>query len=333
MEYIIRHQFRDIIVGGKEFYVTSLFKNLYQSLVEKNPQHTFKIEVDQSYEDYGSGGIYSCMSLSIINPINNTYILISLFDNWKYHFMKHVGWEPKKMKQFFYAGGFNFLDYFNNKVNGKNNIDLEFPDNIESIYNCFFYNPYFDCCYNELEEIYNNRNKNEKIRKLFFRGWVWDFRKLMTENIEREDIVIKDKLQGHNQNLNYLDYLNEMNEYVAGLGLPGATESCNRDIECFAIGVPVLRPHLQINYPDPLIPNFHYVNVYHHCDYSSMGHPKYISYSDYQKNLEYTWDMVKNNDEYLNFVSQNARKWFVDNCTMEKNINLLLNKINLELLN
>ena len=332
MEYIVRHHFRDMIIGGKEYYVTSLFKKLYQSLVEKNPQHTFKIEVDVSYEKYGQGSIYSCMSFSIINPLNGTYILVSLFDNWKYHFMKHLGWEPKKMKQFFYAGGFNFLDYFNNKSIGTNNHDLEFPNGIENIYKCFFYNPYFDCCYEQLEEIYDNRNKNEKIRKLFFRGWLWDFRKLMIGNIKRDDILIIDKLKD-NQNLNYIDYLKEMSTYVAGLGLPGATESCNRDIECFAIGVPVLRPHLQINYPNPLIPNFHYVNVYHYCDYSSMGHAKYLSYSDYQKNLEYNWDMVKNNDEYLDFVSKNARKWFVDNCTSEKNVKLLLDTIDLELLN
>ena len=171
---------------------------------------------------------------------------------------------------------------------------------------------------------------NESIKSIQFLTSQYKRKRIDTENYIK---LIHENLSQLTTERNYLDYLNEMNEYVAGLGLPGATESCNRDIECFAIGVPVLRPHLQINYPDPLIPNFHYVNVYHHCDYSSMGHPKYISYSDYQKNLEYTWDMVKNNDEYLNFVSQNARKWFVDNCTMEKNINLLLNKINLELLN
>jgi hypothetical protein len=134
MEYIVRHQFRDILVGGKEFYVTSLFKKLYQSLIEKNPQHTFKIEIDPSYEDYGSGGIYSCMSLSIINPINNTYILVSLFDNWKYHFMEHLGWKPTKMKKFFYAGGFDFWDYFSYKSTGSYNHDLAFPEDIRNIY-------------------------------------------------------------------------------------------------------------------------------------------------------------------------------------------------------
>jgi hypothetical protein len=112
MRFIIRHQLRDLKMGGHEFYVTSLFKKFINSIKLKYPEHTFDVEVDQSYEKYGQGSIFSCMSLSIVNPENGNYVLISLFDNWKYHFMRHLGWEPKKMKQFFYAGGFNFLDYF-----------------------------------------------------------------------------------------------------------------------------------------------------------------------------------------------------------------------------
>ncbi len=329
MRFIIRHQLRDLKMGGHEFYVTSLFKKFINSIKSKYPEHTFDVEVDQSYEKYGQGGVFSCMSLSIINPENNNYVLISLFDNWKYHFMKHLGWEPKKMKQFFYAGGFNFLDYFNFKKISTLNPDLEFPDNIQSVFNTFFYNPYFDCCYDEMESIYNNKNNVEQ--KLYFRGWMWDFRKQMTENINRDDILIIDKNE-NNQNLNYVDYLKDMSKYSVSLSLPGGTESCNRDIECFGIGVPVIRPHLQINYPDPLIPNYHYINCYHYCDYTDNGNPKYLSYEDFKENLIYTWDKVKNNQEYLDFISKNAREWFVKNCLPENNIELFLNKIDLNLL-
>ena len=113
MRYVIRHQFRSLTTDGNKFYVTNLFNKLKDKLQSTYPQHKFDIELDQSYEKYGQGGTYSCMSFSLINPENKNYILISLFDNWKYHFMTHMGWEPKKMKQFFYTGGFNYLDYFN----------------------------------------------------------------------------------------------------------------------------------------------------------------------------------------------------------------------------
>lgn len=329
MEYIIRHQKRNVSTGGQEYYVTSLFNILIDELSKHYPQHKFIIQNDTSYEKYGYGSIYSCMSMSILNPKTNNYILISLFDNWKYHFMKHLGWEGKKMKQFFYAGGFNFLDYFNFKLTSKTNSDLEFPDDILSTYNTFFYNPYFNCCYDKMDELYLNRN--DKIKKLFFRGWLWDFRKEMIKNINKSDILIIDKNE-NNQNLTYLNYLTEMSNYLAALSLPGGTEICNRDIECFGIGVPVIRPHLQINYPDPLIPNYHYINCYHSCDYTNNGNPSYISYNDFKENLIYTWDKVKNNQEYLNFISKNAKDWFNRNCLPQSNINIFLDKINLNLL-
>ena len=65
--------------------------------------------------------------------------------------MSHLGWEANKMKQFFYPGGFNFLDYFNFKEVSKTNRDLIFPKNIDSIYNSFYYGPYFDSCYDEMK--------------------------------------------------------------------------------------------------------------------------------------------------------------------------------------
>ena len=79
--------------------------------------------------------------------------------------MKHLGWKPNKMKQFFYAGGFNFLDYYNYKKISINNSDVEFPDNFEQVYECFFYNRYFDCCYDEMKKIYENKTQTSKFSR------------------------------------------------------------------------------------------------------------------------------------------------------------------------
>ena len=138
MQLIIRHLFRDL----NNFYVTSFFELLYKKLIEKFPQHSFEIVNDASYEDKGYGGIYSCMNLSIVNPSSGKYILISFFDNWKYHFMKHMGWQPENMMQFFYPGGFNYLDYFSFMYSEQNNNDIDCPININIRYNPFFYGPY-----------------------------------------------------------------------------------------------------------------------------------------------------------------------------------------------
>jgi hypothetical protein len=268
------------------------------------------------------------MNFSIVNPINKKYILISFFDNWKYHFMSHLGWDAENMVQFFYPGGFNYLDYYTFKHQSKNNPDLKFPNNIENTYKQFFYGPYFDCCYDFMDELYETNKISMKEKKLFFRGWMWDFRKKMTDNLNNEEIVIIDK-NTDNQNMEYSTYLSDLSKYKVSLSLPGGNEMCNRDIECFGIGIPVIRPNLNISYPDPLIPNYHYISCYHSCDYTIDGHPKYISYDDFKSNLIKVWNFVKNNDEYLSFISKNAKEWFDRNCKLETNLQYILNKIEL----
>ena len=168
-----------------------------------------------------------------------------------------------------------------------------------------------------------NRNSKETIPKMFFKGWLWDFREKLLVNIKDESIEWKEKRE---QQSPYLKYLQELSVYRAALSLPGGTEVCNRDIECFAAGIPVLRPFLNINYPEPLIPNYHYISCYTDCKYWDRN-PTYLSYEDFSKSVEYYWSIVKDNHEYLDFVSKNARKWYIDNCTIQNNVDYVLNQI------
>ena len=324
MELIIRHQFRDL---GK-FYVTNFFQTLYDTLVDTFPEYSFVIKNEPQYEDNGYGSIYSCMNFSIINPINEKYIVFSFFDNWKYHFMQHLGWKPSKMTQFFYAGGFNYIDYFNFKFNQINNPDIDCPSNITDLYESFFYGPYEDGSLDFIDDLFKSWSIDSTIPKLYFKGYMWDFREKIANNINDESIIIIDK-NINNNNLNYRDYLVELSRYRCALSLPGGTEICNRDIECFAIGVPVIRPHIDTLYPDPLISNYHYINCYHDCKYWD-GNPYYLDYNSVGLYIIDYWNKIKNNFEYLLFVRNNARNWFIKNCTLKNNISYVLSKINME---
>lgn len=326
MQLVIRHLFRDL----GDFYITSFFYKLYSKLILKYPEHSFNIINDSSYENNGYGSIYSCMNLSIVNPDNNKYIVISFFDNWRYLFMKHLGWNPELMTQIFYCGGFNYLEYFYWKDYNWHNNDVYLPEDISNRYHSFFYGPYNTNYENIEQKIYNNYNIETCLPQLYFRGYMWDFRKQMTNEINQNDILIIDK-NLNNNNLEYAEYLQDLTKYRAALSLPGGTEICNRDIECFSIGVPVIRPSLSINYSDPLIPNYHYISCYDYCKYWD-GNASYLSYRHFKKSLIYTWDSVKNNIEYLKFISKNAREWYIRNCTLEANTNYVLSKLNLELL-
>lgn len=327
MKYHIRHQFRNL----RNYYVTTFFDTLFHRLQNHYSNHTFDIVNDDSYENRGYGSIYSCMNFSIINPENEKYILISFFDNWKYHFMKHLGWNPSKMMKFFYPGGFNYLDYFHFQKVEKDNIDIDCPSDIEHRYSPIFYGPYETNSLELISQIYDNTDINSTLKQLYFRGYMWDFRSKMTAGIHDDTILIVDKNQNNN-NLTYESYLLDLSKYRCALSLPGGTEVCNRDIECFAVGVPVLRPYLDIQYPDPLISNYHYINIYKDCKYWD-GNPSYLSYEDFVNHLLDIWYKVQNNIEYLEFIRYNARQWFIKNCTLDNNIEYLLKQINLEELN
>jgi hypothetical protein len=326
MRLIIRHLFRDL----GNYYVTAFLNSLYSKLCIKYPNYTFDIQNDKLYENNGYGSIYSCMNFSIVNPKTEKYILVSFFDNWKYLFMKHMGWSPDKMTQFFYCGGFNYMDYFHWKHLQKENKDVCLPYNIETVYKSFFYGPYYANQDSEIDKIYNINNIKRSIPQLSFRGYMWDFRKEMLDNLNDESITIIDK--NSTNNLNYIEYLQDLTKYRCALSLPGGTEICNRDIECFSIGVPVIRPNLCINYPDPLIANYHYISCYDNCKYWD-GYPSYLSYKDFQESLKDCWSKVKDNLEYLEFISKNAREWYLKNCTIENNIKYIMSKIDLGALN
>lgn len=323
---IIRHLFRDL----GNYYVTNFFHSFYSKLKEKFTDYSFDIINHPEYEYRGYGSIYSCMHLSIINPENNKYIVVSFFDNWRYLFMKHLGWNPELMTQMFYCGGFNFLEYFYWKNLEVNNPDVYLPHDIDNKYYSFFYSPYHTNHEESIHKIYNSYNIEKSLPILYFRGYMWDFRKQMINNLNNSDILIIDK-NNDNNNLNYNDYLTDLTNYRAALSLPGGTEVCNRDIECFSVGVPVIRPHLITNYPDPLVPNYHYISCYNNCSYWH-GNPSYLSYDHFSEYLKDYWDKIKNNTEYLKFISTNARNWYFRNCKLESNIDYILTNLKMETL-
>lgn len=321
MELIIRHQFRDL---GK-YYVTSFFQQLFNKL---NHKYSLIVQNYPEYEDKGYGGIYSCMHMSIINPINHKYVLISFFDNWKYLFMRHLGWDPNNMTQLFYCGGFNFLDYFHYRTKEENNPDLVLPSDIANKYHSFFYGPYHTDYDSLIDNLYQQRILEETIPQLYFRGYMWDFRKFMTNELNDESILIIDK-NTDNNHLSYIEYLEDMKQYRCALSLPGGTEICNRDIECFSLGMPVIRPIISTQYPEPLIPNYHYISCYDTCKYWD-GYPCYLSYKDFQLSLIDCWNRVKNNMPYLSFVAHNARQWYVKNCLLNQNVDYVISQIDME---
>ncbi len=63
------------------------------------------------------------------------------------------------------------------------------------------------------------------------------------------------------------EYLRELTEQGLALSVAGFGDICHRDIECFALGVPVLRPMIQGEFAVPIEANVHYIAV----PYQTLG--------------------------------------------------------------
>lgn len=175
----------------------------------------------------------------------------------------------------------------------------------------FSYITYSTDMENIINELYN-KNYLDISHKLCFRGYLYNFRLYLKNN--SDIFVTNDKLIPY-------DYLLELKKHKIGLSLNGNGEICNRDIEILGLGVPLLRPVLKCKFYTPLIPDYHYIS------YNETS-----SYEETKHNLITKYEEIKNNDEYLRFISNNGRKWYEQNGTLLSNVQLAIKIINLNTL-
>ena len=115
-----------------------------------------------------------------------------------------------------------------------------------------------------------------------------------------------------------VDMFNSANEH------PG--ELCYRDIEMMSIGVPYIRIEYKSEIHNAFIPNYHYIMI-----------PREHAYMEFDKNghqgvanlIISKYNEVKNDDEFLKFISRNQREWYDKNMRWQKSAELVINKLKL----
>ena len=120
-------------------------------------------------------------------------------------------------------------------------------------------------------------------------------------------------------------YFDEIIKHKIAISVDGVGELCYRDIECFAIGVPIIRFEYITPLYDPLIPNYHYISIPrpHDMKLYRTGNENHV------KLLMQRYYEVLNDDNFLKFIAQNARKYYEKNCTMDNIIKNTYNLLNL----
>lgn len=172
------------------------------------------------------------------------------------------------------------------------------------------------------ELYYDNLEKNNRIipEKLFFQSLgAYGF---------REHIYLKDpRFDFHNAySPDIREWLTKLSRYKINIDINCAAEVSNRTGEILGLGCVLLRPEIRHQFHNPLIPNYHYVAVEH--DYFNGGpiDDFYASLADAYIN---TFNKIKDDKDYLDFISKNGREYFDKYIRREKWINDLLNLIDL----
>lgn len=179
-------------------------------------------------------------------------------------------------------------------------------------------------CDLSFDDIYEKRKQIQLIDQLFF-----------VSSTRREDPFELAKIGICNPDPTWLGnmekYILKASNYKVGLAISSVAEKCYREIEYMAIGLPCMRLKFVGEHFPPLIPNYHYIEVNReengismenwNCSADRAGGPKYVE--AYKKRfLE-----VKDDTEFLNFISTNARKYFKSYCDEPVIINQLLKQL------
>lgn len=178
---------------------------------------------------------------------------------------------------------------------------------------------YFPCTIDDLEPYYVKRKeKSELIDKMVFRGTSLDDRTVLS-NLSEEYFDGPRPIGGPNT------YFDNIINYKIGLSVAGRGELCYRDIEYMAIGIPFLRFEYKTELYPHLIPNFHYISVDRPEDLvkDRLGNEKH------SKMLEKRFLEVKDDKDFLEFITNNARDYYETYLSRKNRVDHTLNLLGL----
>lgn len=177
---------------------------------------------------------------------------------------------------------------------------------------------YFKSSIVDIEPYYNKRKEiKEFIDKLYFKGTSLSDRPIL--NYIDKSIITEFKP------INQEFYYDDIIKHSIALSVDGRGEFCYRDVECFGLGVPVLRFEYKSKFYDDLIPNYHYISIPRPDDMSlyRTGNERHA------KLIEQRYFEVINDSEYLKFISANARNYYEKNFELNSVIHNTFNILEL----
>jgi len=176
-------------------------------------------------------------------------------------------------------------------------------------YSPWIYFPLNDFDFDEMFQIRNN--KDTLVDKFCFWGSFLEHRKIIS-------LFDPKYFDGGPPIGDFYPYAKNLLNYKAAFSVSGRAEFCYRDIENFSMGIPIIRFEFVNQMYKPLIPNFHYISVERPEDLISDNSGE----KHHAKLIENKFIEIKDDLDFLNFISNNARKYWEDFLRLEKAIDL-----------
>lgn len=183
------------------------------------------------------------------------------------------------------------------QFNRQTILDCTYSKVLDPVFNPWIYFP--SNLYN-FKKYYDQRKiQKQLIDKMYFRG----------SGLEHRPIIkyLNNKIFHGGQTIGSFDtYAREAITYKVGLSCAGSAQFCYRDIEYMAMGIPMIRFEYSNEMDPPLIPNFHYISV----KPKLQTHEEHVVGPDLAFELESRYLEVKNDTEFLHFISKNAKEYY-----------------------
>lgn len=254
--------------------------------------------------DEGPACKFGPFFLIIENPKNKKFIVVSFWDQIEdFFFPDGTYWDMENCVEILTSVGA--------KRRGHTH---ELPTDV--IYTPISYMPFTVRQENKIEEFL----ESEKTVPLkpSFQGHPYDFREFLLKDSRFEvlESVYEPDI-----------YIKRLSESYLGLSINGAGEISHRDVEIMGCKSALFRTEFSIRLHEHLIPNHHYISV----DWKDISFGDvYKAWKEMADRIIDRFESVKNDIEYLKFVGQNGRDWYLRNGTHERNIEIICELINLD---
>ena len=174
---------------------------------------------------------------------------------------------------------------------------------------------------NDLNYINQYSDIKNKINQCYFNGLCYGHRQYFIDCLKQNSFFVMKNKSNPNEFLAKPQYYEELSKFRYGLSLNGAAQICYRDLEYFGTKTLCLREPLNIITNDPISPDIHYKSIIDNNLYINI-----INLNNCNSVIDTVLDKISCiSEEESSFIINNAYLWYINNATLNKQIQFLIN--------